>query len=154
MAVLNGKEGSAEQKDEKPKDSAPPSLEEGASISWRCYFSKETLDATHPDDVITATATRTYCVDLITELSRLLGFPVTTWASAILLCTRYYTAHPLMGHPRFHLSVASLFVAGKIEETYKRLRDILQVAIAIPEVGKEAGQPFDVCHMLGCGSPL
>lgn len=125
----------------------PPPPPEIAYPSWRGYLSKQTLETSCPDDPVKTRTTRTYYVSLITRMTRLLGFPRATWATAILLCTRFYAAHPVLEHPPFLIAIASLFVAGKVEETYKRLKDVLSIARSLsprPEDGPERDLSFEV----------
>ncbi|KAI9230118.1 MAG: cyclin-like protein [Piptocephalis tieghemiana] len=127
----------------------PPPPPEIAYPSWRGYLSKQTLETSCPDDPVKTRTTRTYYVSLITRMTRLLGFPRATWATAILLCTRFYAAHPVLEHPPFLIAIASLFVAGKVEETYKRLKDVLSIARSLsprPEDGPERDLSFEALH--------
>ncbi|RKP12308.1 cyclin-like protein [Piptocephalis cylindrospora] len=132
-----------------PSRPPPPPHLEIAYPSWRGYLSKEVLETSSPDDPVKTRNTHTYYVTLISQLTRLLGFPRATWATAILLCTRFYAAHPVLEHPPFLIAIAALFVAGKVEETYKRLKDVLSLARSLPSLGEDGPEKnlsFEALH--------
>ncbi|KAI8321010.1 hypothetical protein GQ54DRAFT_245717, partial [Martensiomyces pterosporus] len=64
------------------------------------------------------------CV-FIKELARLMGFPTRTTNTAQLLVHRTYIHRPATTINSTDLATACLFVAAKMEETIKKLRDIL-----------------------------
>ncbi|KAJ2083004.1 RNA polymerase II C-terminal domain kinase beta subunit [Coemansia sp. RSA 988] len=64
------------------------------------------------------------CV-FIKDVSRSLGFPARTISTAQLLVHRVYVLRPSPSIGSNDLAIASLLVAAKMEETTKRLRDML-----------------------------
>ncbi|PIA18039.1 hypothetical protein COEREDRAFT_79986 [Coemansia reversa NRRL 1564] len=64
------------------------------------------------------------CV-FIKDVARSLGFPARTISTAQLLVHRVYVLRPSPSIGSNDLAIASLLVAAKMEETIKRLRDIL-----------------------------
>ncbi|KAJ1674146.1 RNA polymerase II C-terminal domain kinase beta subunit [Spiromyces aspiralis] len=74
---------------------------------------------------------RKNCV-LITQAARKLGFPTRTYCTAQMVNYKVYTNHQeAMTHNSLYLATCSLFVASKMEETIKRIRDIVGMMYAI-----------------------
>ncbi|GHP11455.1 hypothetical protein PPROV_001018300 [Pycnococcus provasolii] len=69
---------------------------------------------------------RTY-VSFIAEAGQLLGYPQLTLATATVFCHRFYTRRSLSEHDRYLVAMTCLFLAGKVEESPKPLRDVLYV---------------------------
>ncbi|KAI7824944.1 cyclin-like protein [Kickxella alabastrina] len=72
-----------------------------------------------------AMASASKCCVFIKELARTLCFPARTISTAQLLVHRTYINRPNYSANTADLATACLFVAAKMEETIKRLRDIL-----------------------------
>lgn len=66
----------------------------------------------------------------LATVGRELKFPQLTIATAMVYFRRYYMVHSLKKIDAFHMAAACLFVAGKVEETPKKIRDLLIVAWA------------------------
>ncbi|CAG8478009.1 9529_t:CDS:2 [Paraglomus occultum] len=74
--------------------------------------------------------------NFIRAMGEKLGFPQNTITTAMMLYHRFYLFHPLKEYPSnvkiypqcFDISTTCVFVASKIEETYKKLKDILVAA--------------------------
>ncbi|KAJ2551914.1 RNA polymerase II C-terminal domain kinase beta subunit [Coemansia sp. RSA 1933] len=71
-----------------------------------------------------AMQTATKCCISIKEVSRKLGFPARTISTAQLLVYRTYIYRPSTRIGSTDMATACLFVASKMEETIKKLRDI------------------------------
>ncbi|KAJ2850433.1 RNA polymerase II C-terminal domain kinase beta subunit [Coemansia erecta] len=71
-----------------------------------------------------AIQTATRCCIFIKEVSRMLGFPARTASTAQLLVYRTYIYRPTMRIGSTDMATACLFVASKMEETIKKMRDI------------------------------
>ncbi|KAJ2215531.1 RNA polymerase II C-terminal domain kinase beta subunit [Coemansia sp. RSA 487] len=72
-----------------------------------------------------AMQTATKCCIFIKEISRKLGFPARTASTAQLLVYRTYIYRPSTRIGSTDMATACLFVASKMEETIKKLRDII-----------------------------
>ncbi|KAJ3341347.1 RNA polymerase II C-terminal domain kinase beta subunit [Gonapodya sp. JEL0774] len=87
----------------------------------------------------TESSIRKYAMDSIEKLARRLRLPWRTHATAKTIWNRFYASHPLTLNEVSPLDVAQvcLFVACKIEETMKKMKEI------ILEFGKMEGREFD-----------
>ncbi|EEB06982.1 cyclin Ctk2 [Schizosaccharomyces japonicus yFS275] len=63
----------------------------------------------------------------ITDMSRALRFPTKTIALAMMLCNRFHLYHKIVDIPYLDCATACVFVACKVEDTSKKIRDILIV---------------------------
>ncbi|ORX89089.1 cyclin-like protein [Basidiobolus meristosporus CBS 931.73] len=80
--------------------------------------------------------TRVHCCNFITHSGKLLGFPQRTLSTAQLLYHRFYLFYSLNDFSPMTVSIACLFVACKIEETFKKLSDILAATYEAAHPGK------------------
>ncbi|XP_033125866.1 cyclin-K-like isoform X2 [Anneissia japonica] len=70
----------------------------------------------------------------IIEVGTELGLRFDTMASGVVYYHRFYMIHSFKEFPRFVTGAACLFLAGKVEETPKKCKDIIRVArIQIPD---------------------
>ncbi|KAJ1965669.1 RNA polymerase II C-terminal domain kinase beta subunit [Dipsacomyces acuminosporus] len=76
------------------------------------------------------------CV-FIKQVARAMGFPARTISTAQLLVHRTYIYRPSAAISSTDLAMACLFVAAKMEETIKKLRDILAHSYIISSQTKE-----------------
>ncbi|KAM3188116.1 hypothetical protein ACTXT7_000885 [Hymenolepis weldensis] len=67
----------------------------------------------------------------ILELSTRLHLRYDTWATAIVFFHRFYMCHSFKAFPRNVTAACCLMLAGKVEETPKKCRDIIRVARSI-----------------------
>ncbi|EPY49497.1 cyclin Ctk2 [Schizosaccharomyces cryophilus OY26] len=74
----------------------------------------------------------------ISEMSKSLKFPVRTTGLAMILFTRIQLFYPLAELPLIECATACLFVACKIEDTAKKLREILLVHFQLKHPGLDA----------------
>ncbi|KAI8582453.1 hypothetical protein K450DRAFT_227251 [Umbelopsis ramanniana AG] len=63
----------------------------------------------------------------IQQVGKKLGFPQTTISTAQALYHRFYLFYSVRDYPPQDISITAIFVASKIEETIKKLRDIFVV---------------------------
>ncbi|KAK9761226.1 RNA polymerase II C-terminal domain kinase beta subunit, variant 3 [Basidiobolus ranarum] len=80
--------------------------------------------------------TRVHCCNFIVHSGKLLGFPQRTLSTAQLLYHRFYLFYSLNDFSPMTVSIACLFVACKIEETFKKLSDILAATYEVAHPGK------------------
>eukprot|EP00126_Sphaerothecum_destruens_P012714 Sdes_comp21773_c0_seq1m20346 len=97
--------------------------------SNRWYFTKEQLDKTPSRrEGIDANAENAYRVDgatIIQDIGMHLKLPQLTIATAIVFFHRFYMYQSFKEFSRWSMGICCLFLAGKVEETPKKLRDIL-----------------------------
>lgn len=98
------------------------------------YYSKAELENSPSRrlglDTKKETLFRWAACDLIKECGQRLKIPQLTIATATVFCHRFYAVHPHDSGENEWKTVApaSLFLAGKVEETPKALRDVVCVA--------------------------
>ncbi|KAJ3080573.1 hypothetical protein HK102_002961 [Quaeritorhiza haematococci] len=68
---------------------------------------------------------------LMRRLCRQLGFPFNTAATAQHLYHKFFATHSIENYDVNKMAIACVFVASKIEETIKKVRDIIAVAWTI-----------------------
>lgn len=73
-----------------------------------------------------------YC-EFLKETGMKIKVPQLTIATAIVFCHRYFAmnSHKSVKNDRFVIATACLFLAGKVEETPKSLKDIVKVAYQV-----------------------
>eukprot|EP00884_Botryococcus_braunii_P019213 jgi/Botrbrau1/5976/Bobra.104_1s0007.2 len=76
-----------------------------------------------------------YCrrmyVGLIQDAGMQLRLPQGTISTAIMFCHRYYAVKSMVKNDRFIMATASLFLAGKADETPKALRDVMKACFEV-----------------------
>ncbi|KAI8057032.1 cyclin-like protein [Syncephalis plumigaleata] len=107
----------------------------------RVYFTRRDLLEAAPDDPVRAAEARVQWCRFIGQVCRACGFPLTTTSTAMMLYHRFFAVHSLSAYSPQDASVACIFVACKVEETLKRLRDILAIAM---QIQRKSNQPIDV----------
>lgn len=70
---------------------------------------------------------RIFGCELIQEMGIMLRMPQVCMATAQTLLQRFYYRRSLTAFDAHHVAVAALFLAGKVEESTRRMRDILNV---------------------------
>jgi len=73
-----------------------------------------------------------YC-EFLKETGMKIKVPQLTIATAIVFCHRYFAlnSHKSVKNDRFMIATACLFLAGKVEETPKSLKDIVKAAFQV-----------------------
>ncbi|XP_070492261.1 cyclin-K isoform X2 [Chironomus tepperi] len=99
------------------------------------YFEKEELKNTpsRKDNVEfdTERRYRREATNFIKECGNLMGLGYSTIHTAIVYLHRFYMFHSFKTFPRFVTACSCLFLAGKVEETPKKCRDIIKKASTI-----------------------
>ncbi len=67
-------------------------------------------------------------IEFLQNAGMKLRLPQLTIATAVVLFQRFYVVHSLKRYDLFKLAAAALFLAGKVEETPKKLRDVVMTA--------------------------
>jgi transcription initiation factor TFIIIB Brf1 subunit/transcription initiation factor TFIIB len=75
-------------------------------------------------------AYRAFGCELIAEMAVLLRMPQACAATAQSLLQRFYHRRGLAAFDAHHVAMAALFLAGKVEENTRRMRDVLNVCYA------------------------
>lgn len=73
--------------------------------------------------------------DILREASRLLRLPMLTTAVAIKYWQRFYMIESLKKHAPYDVAGACLFLACKVQETHKRLREVIYAIIKVKTKG-------------------
>lgn len=73
--------------------------------------------------------------DILREASRLLRLPMLTTAVAIKYWQRFYMIESLKKHSPYDVAGACLFLACKVQETHKRLREVIYAIIKVKTKG-------------------
>ncbi|KAJ1639510.1 cyclin-like protein [Pavlovales sp. CCMP2436] len=89
---------------------------------------------------------RVYGCDVIQEASVLLELPQVCAATAQALFHRFYARRSFMRHDVRHVAMGVLFLAAKVEESPRRIRDVLNVFNALFQLrdGEKELQPIDL----------
>jgi len=69
----------------------------------------------------------------IMECGTSMGLPMETMATGVVFFHRFYMFHSFTEFPRFVMATCCLFLAGKVEETPKKCKDIVKAAKAYLE---------------------
>lgn len=94
------------------------------------YFTKEQLEKESPSrkDGLEYRKEKRFsktCYEYIRDTAKALKMPQLSVATASVLFHRYFAVRSMLRTDRFLLATAALFLAGKIEETPKALRDVI-----------------------------
>jgi len=73
-----------------------------------------------------------YC-EFLKDAGMRINVPQLTIATAVVFCHKFFAnhSHKQRGNERFVIATACLFLAGKVEETPKALRDVVKTALLI-----------------------
>jgi len=92
------------------------------------YFTKEELNKGYtPEEMKAEIGIRRNTCAFLQEAGMKLGLPQLTIATAIVFFHRFYATKKFSEYDRHIISTTSLFLAGKVEETPKKLKDIIAV---------------------------
>jgi cyclin T len=92
------------------------------------YFTKEELTAGYtPDELKHEVKLRRNTCAFLQEAGMKLGLPQLTIATAIVFFHRFYATRKFSEYERYIIATTCLFLAGKVEETPKKIRDIIAV---------------------------
>mmetsp|Transcript_2241 Transcript_2241/g.8688 ORF Transcript_2241/g.8688 Transcript_2241/m.8688 type:complete len:256 (-) Transcript_2241:182-949(-) len=105
---------------------------------FEAFVSKDDLEARSPsrshgiDARLEATFRWSYC-DFLRDAGIELRMPQLTIATATVFCHRFYSrhAHAAAENSIFTIATACLFLAGKVEETPKSLREVVRVSYLV-----------------------
>ncbi|KAI7899008.1 cyclin-like protein [Cokeromyces recurvatus] len=117
---------------------------------YRPYFTKQqlailsSLKKAGPLSIVKeANARQSYC-KFIQDVGKKLGFPQKTISTSQALYHRFYLYYSLRDYSPQDISVTCLFVASKIEETHKKLKDII---VAVHSVRYPDSKELDPEHI-------
>mmetsp|Transcript_13479 Transcript_13479/g.58918 ORF Transcript_13479/g.58918 Transcript_13479/m.58918 type:complete len:215 (+) Transcript_13479:175-819(+) len=107
-------------------------------MSFEAFVSKDDLEARSPsrshgiDARLEATFRWSYC-DFLRDAGIELRMPQLTIATATVFCHRFYSqhSHAPAENSIFTIATACLFLAGKVEETPKSLREVVRVSYLV-----------------------
>ncbi|XP_024540063.1 cyclin-T1-3 [Selaginella moellendorffii] len=111
-------------------------LEEADHSSTNWYFPREELDRTSPslrDGIDSRRETyfrKSYCT-FLQDLGMRLKVPQVTIATAITFCHRFYLRQSHARNDRFMIATVCMFLAGKVEETPRVLKDVIYVSYTL-----------------------
>ncbi|KAF2077372.1 hypothetical protein CYY_001300 [Polysphondylium violaceum] len=105
------------------------------------YFTKEQVLKHYGPDVKFEVTYRRASAAFIQEMGIKLKLPQLTIATAIAYFHRFFIRHQLKDHDRYIVSTASLFLAGKVEETPRKLDDVIKVSNMIRHKKKPENTP-------------
>ncbi|KAG2227927.1 hypothetical protein INT45_011950 [Circinella minor] len=115
---------------------------------FRPYFSKRqlatlgSLKSSASAGILNKDAiTRNTSCKFIQQVGKKLGFPQATISTAQALYHRFYLYYPIRDYPPQDVSVTCIFVASKIEETIKKLKDIYVAAHSVRHPGSKELDP-------------
>ncbi|KAH3767409.1 cyclin family protein [Pelomyxa schiedti] len=108
---------------------APPSaplLPHPRSNKW-CHFPREILEAVYQKsgNVKEEIALRRSTCAFLQEAGMALKFPQNTIATAIVYFHRFFARVSILSYDRYSLAISALFLAGKVEETTSKLKDVV-----------------------------
>ncbi|KAL8170803.1 hypothetical protein V2J09_022607 [Rumex salicifolius] len=112
--------------------SLPENLEDGG----RWYFSRKELEENPPSrsdgiDLRKETYLRKAYCTFLQDLGMKLKVPQVTIATAIIFCHRFYLRQSHAKNDRRTIATACMFLAGKVEETPRPLKDVILVSFEI-----------------------
>ncbi|GAB2270283.1 hypothetical protein Dimus_005187 [Dionaea muscipula] len=111
-------------------------LEDDREDGGRWYFSRKEIEDNSPSrqdgiDLKKETYYRkSYCT-FLQDLGMRLKVPQVTIATAIIFCHRYYLRQSHAKNDRRTIATACMFLAGKVEETPRPLKDVILVSYEI-----------------------
>jgi len=95
-------------------------------MEW--YFTKEELDkGANSEELKAEISLRRNTCAFLQETGMKLSLPQLTIATAIVFFHRFYATRKFSEFDRHIIATTCLFLAGKVEETPKKLRDIIVV---------------------------
>ncbi|CAI9098524.1 OLC1v1035189C1 [Oldenlandia corymbosa var. corymbosa] len=108
--------------------------EEGGGVRW--YFSRKEIEENSPSrrdgiDLKKETFLRkSYCT-FLRDLGVKLKVPQLTISTAIIFCHRFFLRQSHSKHDRMIIATACIFLAGKVEESPRPLKDVILVSYEI-----------------------
>lgn len=97
-----------------------------ASSSW--YFTKEELVyGLSPEEIRAEHTARKNTCAYLQDAGMKLKLPQLTIASAVVFFHRFYVRHKLKEYDRYMIAATCLFLAAKVEETPKKLKDVIEI---------------------------
>ncbi|KAF3776723.1 Cyclin-T1-3 [Nymphaea thermarum] len=111
-------------------------LEEADHSSSSWYFSRKVIEENSPsrkDDIDVKKETyfrKSYCT-LLQDLGMRLKVPQVTIATAIIFCHRFFLRQSHAKNDRKTIATVCMFLAGKVEETPRPLKDVILVSYEI-----------------------
>jgi len=113
------------------------------ATNW--YLTNEELTrGLSAEDIKSEIAQRRSTCSFLQEAGMKLRLPQLTIATAVIFFHRFYARHRFKDYDRYAIATTSLFLAGKVEETPKKLRDVIEVTYMIRFKGKEIPKPDSV----------
>eukprot|EP00850_Spirogloea_muscicola_P019363 SM000189S04080 [mRNA] locus=s189:275431:278462:+ [translate_table: standard] len=112
---------------------AAPRLVEPDFSSSDWYFSREHIEQQSPSrkDGIGLSREiylrKSYCA-FLQDLGMRLGVPQITIATSIVFCHRFFLRQSHLKNDRFMIATICMFLAGKVEETPKSLKDVIRIS--------------------------
>jgi len=98
-----------------------------SSTSSHWYFTREELKQAYGPDYKAEVNARRTTVAFLQEAGIKLRQPQLTIATAIVFFHRFFVRHGLKDYDPYVIATTSLFLAGKVEETPKKLRDVILI---------------------------
>ncbi|GLT81111.1 hypothetical protein SLA2020_525150 [Shorea laevis] len=102
----------------------------------RWYYSRKEIEENSPskrdgiDPKKEADLRKSYCI-FLQDLGKRLDIPQITIATAIVFCHRFYLCQSHAKNDRRIIATACMFLAGKVEETPRPLREVIQKSYEI-----------------------
>ncbi|EGC28862.1 hypothetical protein DICPUDRAFT_10863, partial [Dictyostelium purpureum] len=117
------------------------------------YFSKEQVLKHYGSDIKLEITYRRASAAFIQDVGIRLKMPQLTIATAISYFHKFFIRHHLKDHDRFIVATACLFLAGKVEETPRKLDDVIKISYMAKnkkkgEAPEKVAQPSQVEHNL------
>ncbi|KAL6643554.1 hypothetical protein ACP70R_018320 [Stipagrostis hirtigluma subsp. patula] len=120
--------------------------------SW--YFSRKEIEENSPsrkdgiDLKKESSLRRSYC-NFLQELGMKLKVPQVTIATAMVFCHRFYLRQSHAKNDRRTIATVCMFLAGKVEETPRPLKDVIQVSYEVihkkdPSAGQRIKQQREI----------